>query len=109
MEILEARNISVSDLPDCYAKEQLVDMVDDPTTARINVVAVKGGINDWSAYIGFPTSINVIKEGKRVPSMLYYVLSVSTAEGVASNGDKLSRETAAVLFPSIAKMYSYRH
>lgn len=108
MPISNSKQVLVSELPECYHKELLQAMVVDPTTARINVVAVMGYIGDWSAYIGFPENIEEIVPEKRDPSMHYYVREVSSVQDVARSGDKLSKEAAEILFPEMVANYHYR-
>lgn len=97
MKILEVRCLSISQLPDSYFKQQLIDLVMDANRAMVNVVATKGSI-DWAAYIGFP-SIENLKPEKINSNTIYYCCSVQDLEGVASNGDKLSEADAIFLFP----------
>lgn len=104
--ILSTLNIPIQNLPVCYAKKMLLRMVKDPT-CKINVVATQGGAQDWSCYIGFPMSITDIKDDMVDPAMRYYVAEVSSPEGVASNGDKLDKDTAEKLFPML-KHLRYR-
>ncbi len=106
-EISDVKELAIDDLPDCYAKEMLQNMVIDSGSATINVVASIGVIGDWSAYIGFP-SYGSLKEEKKNESMFYYCTQVRFPEGVASNGDKLSKETAIKLFPQF-KDLKYRN
>lgn len=108
MPISDSKQVLVSDLPECYHKELLQSMVVDPTKTKVNVVAVMGYIGDWSAYIGFPESIEDIVPEKRDPSMHYYVREVSSVEDVAGSGDKLSKEAAETLFPEMVANYHYR-
>ena len=108
-DIISTLTIPISELPDCYAKEQLCELVIDPKTTYVNVVAKAGGI-DWAAYIGFPTNIMEIRPEYRETNQ-YYVDCVSTPEQVKSNGDKLDKKTALALFPFLESGLHghYRH
>lgn len=106
-EISDIKELAIDDLPDCYAKEMLQNMVVDSGHATVNIVASIGVIRDWSAYIGFP-SYNSLKEEKKNESMFYYCTQVRYPAGVASNGDKLDSKTAAKIFPQFCDL-KYRN
>jgi hypothetical protein len=59
---------------------------------RVLVVAVTGGIRDWSAYIDAVPGINHGLE----------------ACDVADRGNKISREMATLIFPLVASQYRWR-
>lgn len=103
-EIADYKEISINNLPNCYAKECLLKIVTDPE-ATVNVVAVTGYAKDWSAYIGFP-HIDFIKD-KSKNNYEYYCSQVRNPYGVASNGDKIEEKTARQLFPQFKKL-NYR-
>jgi len=60
--------------------------------SHVIVVAVKGAMNDWAAYIGSVAGKNHDLEWREV----------------LSNGTKLSKKVAEVLFPHFAEKYVWR-
>lgn len=96
MKFLE---IKISELPDCYQKEQLEKLTIEPKIATVFVVAKEGSAGDWACYIGFPDYDNLKPEFKQKPEYIYYCNYVREPDSVASNGDKLSKEIAIQLFP----------
>lgn len=96
-----AKCIRIEDLPDCFYKERLFDMVDD-TKRTLWVVGKPGKNEDWSAYIGHP-DISAWKP-EHVEDMLSYMMSrLHRPEGTMSNGDKLPKAAARALFPEFAE------
>lgn len=64
-----------------------------PLANRVLAVAVRGELGtDWTAYIDAVPGIDHDRE----------------AQFVTENGTKLPREIAAILFPNIASVYSWR-
>jgi hypothetical protein len=93
------REIPISLLPECYYKEMLAGMVEDPNKATVYVVARMGVIGDWSAYIGWPELKYIKGVRQTYRETEYYCTSVRTPKQVAAYGDKLDRQTAEQLFP----------
>jgi hypothetical protein len=60
--------------------------------ARVIVVAVTGNVKDWTAYID------------AVPGVCHE----HEYESVANTGEKISKEMATLIFPSIAEEYTWR-
>jgi len=96
-------SVMVADLPDCYIKEQLTQFVLDPRTAQVWVVAVEGAINDWAAYIGWPTPEHLADPDDN--RHLFYSLTTHHPESVANSGDKLPEAVARQLFPYMRQAY----
>lgn len=104
---VEYKLIKIKELPDCYSKELLLKMVENPNVADVYVVAKPGHINDWACYIGFPAFEQLNSEYKFRGEMTYYCYNVRNWDEVMANGDKLSKETAEILFPEF-KHLQYR-
>jgi hypothetical protein len=102
-DISAVREVIIDDLPNGYSKEQLQKMVVNSSLTSVNVVAVKGYANDWSAYIGFPSIFNIKDTSNN--SYAYYCLEVHDPDGVARNGDKISEREARELFPEFEDLY----
>jgi len=90
MNRIESKRIVIGNYPKlrflampgfCYSKSGL--------STIITVVAVEGGVNDWSAYHQTPWID-------------------SDEASVAANGDKLPQEVAEQIFPDWAKELSWR-
>lgn len=96
-DISAYKEVSIKNLPNCYAKECLSNMVTDQNLATVNVVAVVGYVKDWSAYIGFPDFSFINEENKE--HCRYYCYQVRDIYSVASNGDKLDERSARIIFP----------
>lgn len=94
--IANTKEIIIDNLPDGYSKEQLQKLVKNSSVANVNVVAVVGYANDWSAYIGFPLLFELNDQDDE--NMYYYCTQVRFSLGVASNGDKLSEREAKEIF-----------
>ena len=98
--IKQELNLRVSDLPECYFKERLVDLVKDPDESDVWVVAVEGVISDWTAYVGWPLSSQL--KAERLNEDTFYYSTQHRAPGqVAERGDKLSYATAKAIFPTM--------
>jgi len=94
-------------LPHCHERQMLTQMVINDKEF-VNVVATMGGDEDWACYIGFPSSMDNILPEKRDYHMEYYVREVSSPEGVANHGDKVSYKTAMEMFPMLDTYLWYR-
>lgn len=101
---IQYREITISQLPDCYFKEVLSNMVIDPNKASVFVVAKAGMIGDWASYIGYPDIEQMQDYHKNRTDIQYYCLTLRTPSQVVKLGDKLDREIAEQLFPE----WSYR-
>jgi hypothetical protein len=95
---MQARTVTVSKLPDGYFKERLCDFVIDPEKTMVQVIAIVGMVRDFAVYIGWPR-FDELKQSEQNDDMAYYCEMVHDADGVASNGDKVSEQEARALFP----------
>lgn len=93
------REITVANLPDCYFKEILTSMVTDVNKATVNVVAKKGVIEDWAAYIGYPSYDFIKPELRGSIEINYYCSTLRTVTQVLAYGDKLDKQIAEIIFP----------
>lgn len=99
----EVKTIFVSDLPNCYYKERMTDMVKNPETTLIITVAKLGTILDWACYIGWP-EISELKEEYQTSDNYYYCSTLHSKNQVLAYGDKLEKETADQLFPNWSEL-----
>lgn len=105
MSIIEFKLITINDLPECYWKEHIVEIVTDPAVADVYVVMREGSANDWASYIGFPKLEDCKFECRGRQNLLYYCTSVREPSDVAESGDKLDEKTARLIFPDIKLTY----
>lgn len=101
---LSVRYWPVAMLPDGYFKERLTQLVSNPKTAMVTVVAKEGGSGkDWGAYIGWP-AIRFMKPDCITPGTIYYCEHISSIGDVMGEGDKLSKDEAMKIFPEFADL-----
>ena len=94
--------MSISELPNCYAKERLQELATSGDV-KVWIVASYGSIGDWAAYIGFPNSLDEMKPEWR-GEYEHYVRNVSSMDGTKDFGDKLAKETAKTIFPELVSL-----
>lgn len=94
-----AKQIKIVDLPDCYYKQRLSEMV-TTTNAPVWVVGKPGHgrVGDWAAYIGFPLISSI---SPAFISIVFEQISQSkhTPEGTCLYGEKLEENAANEIFP----------
>lgn len=106
MPVLASKLMKVSELPDCYPKEQLTKIVTDPAVADVYVVMKEGMADDWSSYIGFPKLVDCQEMLRDRRDMIYYYTTcVREPIDVADRGDKLEEKIARIIFPDIKLRY----
>lgn len=104
---MQYKEIPISQLPECFFKERLSNMVIDPDKASVIVVARLGVIGDWASYIGYPSYDELSDWHKNRETIQYYCNTLRTPSQVSAYGDKLSKDIAEQLFPEWAYR-SYR-
>jgi len=101
---MQKRQVRVNDLPPGYFKGQLEQLVKDPASAVVWVVAKEGYAKDWAAYIGFPPLEQLKEKFRTSDNYIYYCTRVHFSGDVASRGDKLSQQEAEALFPELKSL-----
>lgn len=97
-----AKSIPVSNLPHGYERNMMSKMVKEPKHTTVFVVALKDELsNEWEAKIGWP-SFDDLKNEYRTNNVRWYCENVNGINGVSVLGDKLTEETARILFPEYA-------
>lgn len=100
-EMFIAKKIAIQDLPDCYAKEKLMQIADP--TETIWVVGKPGSAGDWAAYTGHPV-LMAFEESRRPHFALYVPQGLHLPHGTLAHGDKMEGEAAAELFPEFSEL-----
>lgn len=95
--------VAIKDLPEGYFKSRLTSMV-KKVESKVIVVAVGGWAHDWAAYIGWPKFDDLLDSRQTADSMFYCAM-VSTGDGVAERGDKMSETEARILFPECVTLH----
>lgn len=101
---MHKRQVYVIDLPNGYFKGILKNIVKDPATATVWVVAKEGYAKDWAAYIGFPILEQLQPKFQSSSNYEYYCNNVHFSNDVAAKGDKLSKAEAEELFPGLTHL-----
>ena len=104
--LLMFKRVAIKDLPEGYYKEQMTKIAKS-TDCEVNAVCVKGGADDWAAYIGWVTTFSELKEEYQTYDGQWHVENNSSVPDVMDHGDKLTAEEAIVLFP-IMSIKRYR-
>ena len=98
--ILASQSLSVSQLPSCSHKQELMKIVSDPNKARVWVVLTYSG-----AYIGYP-SADAIKPAYQDNTMIQYSIeSIQTQQQVADLGYLLAPSQAEKIFPDQRQLF----
>jgi hypothetical protein len=101
--------ISVDDLPECEYKKFLTEIVQNPKTSKICVVAFSyPGGKSWDASIGYPDirdlkAVEVTNQPwNQAQDILWKCENIRGHADVLLLGDKLPKEVACKLFPTWA-------
>lgn len=107
----QGRTMSVSELPRCDHQRILAVIVNEPSRAKICVVAFRyPGTNCWNVMAGYPDmrdikdDIEIDEHGRRVPGIGFFDLrwlceNVNDVQSVKMLGVKLPEKVALKLFP----------
>lgn len=106
IDAVAVRHLTVGDLPAGDLKAKLIPYLNDPSEAKIFVVAKPGMVRDWAAYHS-PPNFGAVSEqgiallGGQQVAHVRCVLNYSPYRAM-TNGDKLTASDATALFPRIA-------